>query len=359
MADAFVTEFGHKIDFVPGYYEANCAFAEASLGVSYSDLKQRPKLTFEGDESDISAASLKDLVWFSKLALFMDHWGLWHKRSRALDLGGGRGATSAFLKASGLVAHATTQDLIDYSSVKGNYYDTFIADVKAALGSGAPKHAEAAQAIQGMKESFDLYPQHHLMTGIFQDFVGPARIDQRLHADIYEVEGTFDLITSAAFFDALDIDRALSKVHDLLADGGVFVCLDEYWWWAINSSALVGHFPYVMQRLSYSDLEKYIAAHHPAFLPGLKDRCDFLYAGTTPPTINDWQAIAAKKGLRTVAIERIMPLRHHRLRQCPPKLMYKPWFKSDEVLRDIRYRKPDVSFEDLLTSSFVIAMTKA
>jgi hypothetical protein len=363
----FVTEFGHKIDFIPGYYESNKTFAESTIGKPYDKLRAPEKSGTE-TEKWFAAKFIKDLVWFSKIMFFLDRWDLMSLRknsgrSRSLDINGGTGAVAALLKAAGFVEHATVQEMADYSSViEPDAFDALLDFLRKGIADDQNKDVLAADGrklLQKFKYAFDLFPTQHPMTGIFNHFPARAQVDRYLKNGFYETRGAYDLITGVAAFDALNIDRALGKVRDLLTDDGLFVCLDEYWWWPINSSAIIGHFPYVMQRLSYPDLERYIAEHHPAFVPGLKDRYDYLYEGTPAPTLNDWFALAAKNGLRTVAVERIMPIHHHRLGQCPPKLLQQPWFNPDEILRDIKYRKPDVVLPDLLTSSFLIAMTKA
>ena len=258
------------------------------------------------------------------------------------------------------IEHSACLDLVDYSPItSGDYFEKALAFIRNISATDSVGAGRVFASMQRARTSFDFFPDQPVTTGISQDFPVRATVDEYIQQDMFETTGTYDFIYTFAVFDLLDLDKALAKVRELISNDGLFVCLDEYWWFPINSSAIIGHFPYTMQRLSFSDLERYVSKHHPAILPNLRNRYYFLYGGTPPPTINDWFKIAKRQGLRPVAVERIIPKTHARILDSPPQLLTKPWFDSDEVLRDIHHLKPDVMLDDLLTSSIYIAMVAA
>lgn len=274
--------------------------------------------------------------------------------------GGAEGTCAALFRAAGLVEHATNLDLADYSQVtSGSLFDEFLIFMRDIDTSARKGSVTAREVLLKTKSTFDFFPNQKPSFGIYQNFTAPAVVDEYRQQDIFDLTGTYDLILTFAVFDLLDIDKALAKVREVIAPDGLFVCMDEYWWYPINSSAIVGHFPYAMQRLSYKDLERYVGEHRPDRLPGLEDRYAFLYGGTQPPTINDWFRLAEKNKLRPVAVERIMSKNSHRLKDSPIAIFKNDCFNPDDVLRDIRYMKPDVVAEDLFTSHIHIAMVPA
>lgn len=352
MQDHFVTEFGHRIDFVPGYYEANNTFA-ASMPDSQFKRQERaiairspqwkPEYAYSGCH--------KDFVAFSYVAWFLQRWGLLRTWERAIDLGGAEGTFSALLKASGLAAHVTNLDLVDRSLVAPDY--------QVFLESLANPSPDDIERIRKAKRVFDLFPEHPPMMGLYRKFPHRAAVDAFQHKDIHEASGKYDLVTALLVFDLLDLDAALAKVRNLLTDDGLFLCVDEYWWWAVNSTCIVGHFPYAVQRLTYGDLQRYVGEHHPHLLPSLEARYRYMYAGNTPPTVMDWCAVARRQGLRPIGVERVVARDHHRLGYPMPYILKQPWFNSLEIIRDIRHVKPDVGVDDLTTSIITLAMVKA
>lgn len=352
MVDHFTTEFGHQIPFVPGYFDRNKFFAQTFPASHFA--KQTlavAKRTADFDAVQSFRGLYKSLVIFSKLTHFLKRLSLLQTWRRSIDIGAGWGSMSAFFKASGFVEHATNLDLVDYTKALGDYsYQTFLRGMRTVDGGTATR-------IQGAKFAFDHYPDASLGTGLHGDFPCPAVVDDFQHRDFFEAIGHYDLITAVGVLDLFDIEAALAKVAELLTDDGLFLCLDEYWWFPANSSCISAHFPYAVQRLSYSDLERYIGEYHPEMLPSLPARMHYLFNGK-PPTLNDWREMARRQGLRLIASERIMPQRHHRLVDSPVSMLSQDWCRPADVLRDIGYIKSDVTLDDLKTSSVILAFKK-
>jgi len=353
MSDHFITEFGHRIDFVPKHYETMLSgFAGSVLDDHYT--KPSSKRLFRADDWSqqqvFELSYLKTLTVFSYLAWFLNRWGRLQIWDNAIDLGGAHGTLSALLKSSGLAKRATSVDIADYSNIS--------ADFDAFCRQATTVAASAGQRLQAAKDVLDFFPNQEPLVGIWHDFPSSAAVDEFQHGDLFAVTGKYDLVTSFATLDLFDLDRVCAKVRDLLTDDGLFVCIEEYWWWTINSSCIVGHFPYAMQRLTRSDLQRYVAEHHPSLLPSLDARWRFLYDGTCP-TISDWIAAADRHGLRLVGIDRVMAKRHHRLPFLARTMLRDSAFNLQEIIRDIRHFRPDVAVDDLLTSISTIALEKA
>jgi len=356
-SQAFPTEFGHSIPIIPDYFARNNALLRNVGDTVFFNPPERVRYIGE-PPSFVEPA--KDLVAFSAMIQFLHRWNLLRPWEQSLDLGGAHGTCAALFKAAGIVKHTTNLDLADYSAVTGgNYFANFVEFFSRLETQEGDEAEKVRLAIQKAKWLWDLYPQQDLKVGLHTTHPFTAEVDEWQTQDIFEATGKYDLVSTFYVFDLLDLDRALAKVRELLTDDGLFVCSDEYWWFPINSSMLVGHFPYAMQRLSYKDLERYIAQYHPEILPTLRDRYYYLYGGTQPPTINDWFKIARRQGLRPVAFERVVPKRSHRIKDCPPTLLGKPWFDPQEVLRDIEHLRPGVTLDDLMTADIHIAMVKA
>lgn len=352
MQDHFITEFGHRIDFVPGYYEQNKAFVESIPDSHFKT--QTLAIARRGPEwkpDGIFGHCYKDLVTFSYVAWFLERWGLLRGWKRAIDLGGGNGTFSALMKASGLAASVVNLDLVDFSEVTPDF-DLFVSKLENPSLDDLDRIGRA-------KHVFDLLPSQAPMVGIYRDFPHSAAIDEFHHADIYDASGKYDFVAGLLVFDLLDLDRALAKVRDLLTDDGIFICLDEYWWWTINSTCILGHFPYAAQRLTYSDLQRYVSEHHPHLLPSLKARYHYMYSGNPAPTLTDWANIAERQGLRLIATDRIVAKQHHRTAYSMPRLLKQSWFNPLEIVRDIQHIRPGVGMDDLMTSAITLAMTKA
>jgi hypothetical protein len=359
MMGSFTTQFGHEIEFVPGYFDRNKNYIERSqAGASKLGYRTELGAAKSTDGSRLGFASpAKDLVEFSAMVYFMDRFGLLRRRKHGIDLGGAEGTCISLFKAAGHIEHATNLDLVDYSQVTGDgYFDDFIAYVRDLDSKNDAEAESVRQAIRRGKIAFDYFPQQSLSMGVYDQFPNCAGITENLHMDVYSATGKYDLVTAFACLEHLDLELAFPKIRELMTDDGSFVCLDAYWWWAMNSSGVIGHFPYVAQRLSFPDLQRYVIANHPEYAAGLSARYFHVHEGQQHPTLNDWFGLARKHGLRPIAVERIVPKHHHRLKDCPPAIFAESHFNHQEVLRDIHYLKPDVTVDDLFTSAFFIAM---
>lgn len=352
MQNHFVTEFGHRIDFIPGYHERVDRFTSTFRDTHFTQERagfiDRPATwTAKGT---YQKSFLKNYAMFSYVVQFLQRWRLSGPWQRAIDLGGAYGVFSALLKASGLAREVAYVDLLNYAAITPDYQE-FLNNLEEIAAAGTVELEKA-------RNMLDFFPGSPSLFGMHRQFPNLAQVDEFQHGDLFHVTEKFDLVTSIATVDLFDLDATLAKVREMMAPNGLFVCLEEYWWWIVNSTCVAGHFPYTVQRLTAADLGRYVEEHHPHLMPSLDARLNYLYGGKRP-TMTDWCAAAERQGLRVIAIDRIMPKNHHRVGFKVTSLLKLPDFNLNEILRDIRHYRPDVGVDDLLTSINVLAMVKA
>lgn len=328
------------------YFDANKEYA---FSTKTSSLHHGGKL--EGDQLSITAV-IKDWVEFSSVFHFMARYGLLRRFKRGVDLGGAEGTCIRLFKAAGYVEHATNVDIDDYSNIVD---DALFERLVAIARNPREQKPAIVEAIKTSKRTFGHFDHMSVDSGLLNAFPNAPTADENLVLDLTETPGQYDLVTSFCCFDYLEMNKALAKVRSLLVPGGLFVGMFEYWWWPINSTGVIGHFPYAGARLSFDDLLRYYGQFHKDLLDNLYTKYHYFHEGEQRPTITDWMDIARANGLRPIAAERIIPVTHHRLGHCPPQIFAQPWFDHREVLRDIHHIKPDVTVDDLHTSAIKIA----
>ncbi|MCA0202525.1 MAG: hypothetical protein LCH56_17135 [Proteobacteria bacterium] len=124
MADHFVTEFGHRIDFVPGFYERNKEYVS---WIAKTDVSQQIK-TYAPQGRVDPRLLFRDWITFSAAAHFLGRHGLFDRQYQtAIDLGGAEATMMRLFAAYGAVKEASSVDLIDFSAaVDDAYFDEFI-----------------------------------------------------------------------------------------------------------------------------------------------------------------------------------------------------------------------------------------
>lgn len=348
---SFTTEFGHVIPFVPGYFKRNSGYAHYTKGTQLHDGLAKVEGTTLGFPQP-----LKNWVGFSALVHFLSRYGLLQPRKAGVDLGGASGTCIRLFKAAGLLDYSVNVDIDDYQHLVS---EKFFAGMLPMLRDIENQGPDFHKLVRRAKEVYDHCQNLGIGDGLVREFPREPTLDKNFHLDLMELPGTYDFATSLYCFDYFDLDRLLPKLRAILNPGGVFVGYVEYWWWPVNSTGIVGDFPYAGARLSLGDLTRYYTEHHPDLLPNLELKYNYFHQGKHHPTLTEWFALARKHGLRPLAVERVVPKTHHRLPDCPPRLFASPWFDEREVLRDIHYLKPDVTADDLFTSGLRIALTPA
>ncbi|MCA0202526.1 MAG: class I SAM-dependent methyltransferase [Proteobacteria bacterium] len=123
--------------------------------------------------------------------------------------------------------------------------------------------------------------------------------------DMLETPGTYDLVTAFAALDHTGLDEVLAKVRSMLNPGGVFFAQIQLWWWVVNTTGILGHFPYAGQRLALNDLTRYFAEHHPEHVEFVQRRYPYFHKGEHP-TADEWVQRANQHGLELIAMERMV-----------------------------------------------------
>jgi hypothetical protein len=298
----------------------------------------------------------KALITFSKIVDFMRRWESLGRFNTSIDLGGGMGGWSAFFRGAGIVGHTTNVDLADYSGItRDGYFQAFLSLVANLTDDVIGQTTQLG--LKRAKRAFDLPPDIPVLANVHADFPEFPKVDAFQHRDLFEAEGIYDLVSSCCTLDLYDLDHTFAKIRSLLGDNGVYVGLEEYWWWIANSSGIQSLLPYAMQRLTREEFRQYVSQHRPKFQSSFDALYDYLYAGKRP-LVDDWRAAAQRQGLALIAVERIVPKRHHRAPICPPALFRKGLISADEILRDIHRHTPRAGIEDLMTSSIMLLAKK-
>lgn len=344
MSDHFVTEFGHRIDFVPGFYERNKEYVS---WIATTDVSQSVKTYGPSGKVD-PRLLFRDWIAFSAAAHFLGRHGLFERQyGTAIDLGGAEGTMMRLFRAYGTVADATSVDLIDFS---GAVDDAYFAEFIAHLNDVPALPLEIRKFINHAKSQSYFNQDEPLLT----DFRYPGSLRQHLVMNMMDVPGSYDLVTAFAALDHVGLDELLNKVRSMLTPGGIFFAQIQLWWWVVNTTGILGHFPYVGQRLSRTDLDRYFSENHPEHLDFVRRRYPYFHHGEHP-TAREWVRRAGQHGLELVAMERLMPDHHKFGVLTPPELEREPWFSFEDVLRDVHHLHSDVTQDDLKTQSIFVA----
>ncbi len=253
--NSFTTQFGREIPFVPGFFDRNKYFLEADLNIFHQDLR----VVSDGKLSLHYPA--KDLVSYSAMVDFLDRHGLLNPRGNGIDLGGAEGTCIRLLKAAGWIGNATNLDILDMSRVADDaYFSKFVQIIRGIDANPTPGAAFLRQTLDEAKEGHGFHPGTPSTYGLELQFPHAMKLDQNFHMSALDAPGTYDFVMTVSCFDYFDLDVALPKVRSMLKPGGLFYAHMGYWWYPVNPSGIVGHFPYAAQRLTLEDLKRYYGA---------------------------------------------------------------------------------------------------
>lgn len=192
------------------------------------------------------------------------------------------------------------------------------------------------------------------------DFTDVPRIDEYITKNLYDLDGHFDLITSFCCLPCFDVEQKFRKVSELLEEGGTFYMLTDSWWFPVNSAMIIGHFPYVAQRLSAEDFQRYLREFHPADYGDFMARYNYFHMGKARPTLDDYVALADRFDMELLGTRRLSPpyMTHNRAVATPRLLNRLTDTRLDEVLEDIHQFRPDVGLTDLTSNYMMAAFVK-
>jgi len=355
---AFTTSSGRSIPFVAGYRDAH--------------LLVDAKAVFGGSARSVGLGIdgfVKDVYQYAMLLDFLESVGVGLRWKRTLDLGGAEGTMSRLLRGQGRAAHTTTVEIEDFRPALDTRRFmrlwsrlralTALArhrdDVRRFLVSGTPWRG---RRLSNHFEDFGWWPP---AGSVFWrlGLSAPPRVDEYVVGDIYALGGTYDLVSAASVIAWFELDRLFSHVRSLLAPDGVFYIQTDYWWFPVNSTFLVGHFPYACQRLTPGDFERYVGEFHPEEREDMLTRYRYFHHGEHA-TVDDYVAIGRRAGFEFLGYRALRPRRHERGTEPPT-----PRFISAEdemaqaaALDDIHTHRPDVRAADLGTSWVQLAFRR-
>jgi hypothetical protein len=184
-------------------------------------------------------------------------------------------------------------------------------------------------------------------------------LDGLLISDVYKQQEKHELITSFASLCCFDSEDIMQKVSQLLVDGGVFFVYVNLWWFPINSTILVGNFPYSHCRLDQDDWIRYCKEFHPQYFTEMRRLYDVI--DSKHPTVSNYIETASRNRLTLLGYERCIHTQAHDPRSRFSPNHIETFFENsylNEVLSNIRRFRNDVSIEDLQTSHVFMAFQK-
>lgn len=315
-------------------------------------------------------AFIKDVYQYALMADFLESLGVSVRWQRALDIGGAEATIARLLRGQGLAKHTTTIEIDDFSRSLSTlqffrHYmkfraATFLAkmsrSVRNFLVDGQPWRGKR---LSRYSHDFGWIPPRGSRFWRLSLRSAPEVDDYRI-GDVYDLKDQFDLITAFSCIKWFDVDRLFAKVASLLVPGGTFFFLADYWWFPVNSTFIVGHFPYVCQRLNEEDFERYVRNFHSSEREDFLARYRSFHQGNLRPTLDDYVQAAHRAGLRMIGTRCLVPPRIEYGEPLPtPRFMNRQDVSAmDDVLADIRCFRSDVSRTDLTTSWVMGAFVK-
>lgn len=351
---SFITSFGREIPFQDGYLEAH----PYTNPVPSRYLEYKTPAPAK-DQRVGFHMFLKDYYEYSLMMDFLDGLGMGRGFSSALDIGGQEATISKLLKAEGRSVETTCIELKNFSALlpEDLFYKYFVQIKGSILAGEVTRFADSMLKLH--TSTFGYHPPEG--SQFFRTELKRRPVEDRyLVGDFYELDATFDLVTSFLSMDYFDIGRLFAKTASLLEEGGVFCFMYGYWWWPVNPTLLVGRFPYACQRLTLDDLQRYYEQHHPDMADRVAPLYNYYHQGRYRPTLGELIELARKNNLWLLGSKRLHPIRdNHATTPLTPQRLERrhPGILTD-VLEDIRQFRSDVQLEDLQTFVLMAAFRK-
>lgn len=351
---SFTTSFGREIPFQDGYLQAH-PFTNPDPARYLEYKTPTPKK----DQRVGFHLFLKDYYEYAVMMDFLDGLGAGHGFSSALDIGGQEATISKLLKAEGRVSETTCIELKNFGSLlpEDLFYKYFV-QIKGSLLAGRVT-GFADSLLKLHTSTFGYYPPEG--SQFFRTELKQRPVEDRyLVGDFYELDQTFDLVTSFLSLDYFDIGLLFEKTASLLEEGGVFCFMYGYWWWPINPTLLVGRFPYACQRLTPEDLQRYYEDNHPDLADRVAPLYNYYHQGRCRPTLGEIIELARRNDLWLLGSKRLQPTHgeHATTPLTPQRLELQHPGILGNVLEDIRQFRSDVQLEDLQTFVLMAAFRK-
>ncbi len=360
---SFTTSFGTKIECIPGYEDLH-------FKAKKSDTTPPPE-GYEGLTPFGIDGFIKDAYEYSIMIDFLESLGVKMRWESALDIGGAEGTISRFMRGEGRVRQAATLELADFSQRLSTarflrHWVRYKAACEVARFSPRMKRFLVGEDTWRGRQLTQMYAIFGYMPPPGSVFWNMRlrtvpMVDQFIIQDLYTLENRrFDLITSVCSMPCFDAERKIAKVSELLPEGGMFFFMSDNWWFPVNSSLVVGKFPYVSQRLTPEDFGRYVQDFHKEDSEDWFGRYNYFHFGKQRPTLDDYIRMADRYGLELIGSRRLYPphLTHFRATLTPRLLNQFQETRLNHILEDVRKFRPDVGMSDLMSNYHMAAFIK-
>jgi len=349
----FETSFGRKIPFIPGYRDAHSVkkYKQVFSTLYQQDLKapMEPSNFF------------KDIFEYFMMLDFLESLGVNLNWNTALDIGGAEGTISRILKTDNRVDYANCIEVRDASErLTDDHFQSLMDAFRAELADNNYDGILGKRWGHYTPDTFGYCPPNEGRNWRIGDS-GYHAIDNYLMGDIFDHDEKYDLVTAFLCMEYFDYVNLFEKVEQLLNPGGTFFFIVNYWWWPVNSTTIVGDFPYLCQRLTGEDFERYFTENYPEEKEETLKIRGYFHKGRNPTTLNGYINAAEQQGLSCIGARPLLPLgrKHHKTPYPPVVLNEHPDTNLIDVLEDIRQYRKDVNMVDLRSAFVMAAFTKA
>jgi hypothetical protein len=364
VKEFFVTKYGQSIKIIPGYLNAHNKF-----NVSRVCEFNKECLNSEQSMNYFFTDFFHDLFEYSIVMDFLDSIDHSIECKSALDIGGQQGYISRFLMAEGKVMEADVIERFDYSKKSSvdiinwcfKRYSWWKLSQKFHLDTKISKAKKLNNAYLHYCKIYGYLPDKHTSKFWNIKFLNKPTISNYIVDDFYKHEKKYDFISSFLSIPWFDYKKFFKKISDLLNENGTFVFMTDYWWWPVTSTKIVGHFPYVSQRLDRDDFKRYLEEFHPDEVDDNLKRYDWFHQSTeNKATLSQYIEEAEKNGLSLLNYKRIMPREstNNKTSVSPFELENYDDTNLLEVLDNISQFRNDVTIEDLKTDRIMVAFVK-
>lgn len=287
--DHFITSFGRRIDFIPGFKDAHPKVT--ARDIFYEDGNVNYTINEYQFQKDLyEALFFLDFMGKTPAPLVFDS---------LLDLGGEEGTVARLLAAFRKTRHVTCLDKRDLRNCLNDGLfqeylkrvetpNIYFADLEKEFGFNANK-------------AFSFWRN---MGNYFK--AGAGHLDEYICGDFFEQKEKYDCITAFLCASWFSLPELFNKVSSLLTPGGIFFFINDYWWWPVNSTGIVGDFPYCAQRLHREDLKRYFDENYSEETDDTLRRYDYFHNGIHP-TVDCYIEHGKYYNLKLLRSERLMP----------------------------------------------------
>lgn len=349
----FETSYGNQIQCWNGYRTNNDYRGYIEAHVESNTQEKSKKLDFLG--------FYRDVFVYSMMIDLLERHGYKIEGEKALDIGGGVGTASRLLQMEGKVNQADVLDIEDWSEGLTEQRFMKLYQKYQSLVELAKWDKDFSAKFRYRQQNvFGYYPSVESKLYNIEYNNNPNRGDF-IVADFVETKlnKKYDFISGLLCLEYFNIEEVFEKVSEVLKPGGIFFFLVNNWWWPVNSTGIVGGFPYACQRLTREDLRRYFEKEHPERVDKVIESYDYYHKGNQP-TVKNYVNTGYAHNLIPIGSERFVTKteEHYKAKTAPLAIeRERPGYLQD-VLNDIHEFRDDVDAIDLMSPYVAVAFNK-